>query len=374
MQSLFDSAMPDFVEKIQDPESTLHYFFDISCQLNAGGYRPVAKRILNELVSSKVENVVFAFHYFTSHLASLSTILLNAVNNDVKSLLLEVLPDIPIRGQVGDGFGFLTKVLELLPTAIETHFRESAKLSHCSAAPLKRTAWREAAFKSNWVPQRLAIIQKARESASTTMALQSLNFSGLFDVFVLFIRDASDVQFGVSILTNKASQIAQGNSHCPSFFSLIRILYRSQWLDVDECTRIMKVCKAETQELVSEVAFSGLRSSVDVVSIDCAMRWIQDYRTCLPAIIRCLTAADVRTASTKFPKETMFLFLIDESPEVRKLSLEIPRSSGRCKPNSPRFIRKRQNSCILFHYYMLVQSRPALNVSDWSECRLSLSG
>jgi hypothetical protein len=362
MQSLFDSAMLDFVEKIQDPESTLHYFFDIFCQLNVGGYRPVTKRILNELVSSKVENVVFAFHYCTSHFASLSTILLNAVNNDVKSLLLEVLPDILVRGQVGDGFGLLIKVLELLPTAIETNFRESAKLSHCSAAPVKCTAWRETAFKSLWVPQRLAIIQKARGSASTTIALQSLNFSDIFDVFVLFIRDGSDVQFGVSILTNKASQIAQGNSHCTSFFSFIKVLYRSQWLDIDECTGIMKVCKAETQELVSDVAFSGLRSFVDAASIDRGMRRIQDYRTCLPAIIRCLTAADVRTASTEFPKETMFLLLIGESPDVRKLSLEIPRSSGRCKRNSPRFIRKRQHSCILFHYFVLVQSRPARTI------------
>jgi hypothetical protein len=87
--------------------------------------------------------------------------------------------------------------------------------------------------------------------------------------------------------------------------------------------RIMRVCKAETQDLVNEVAILGLRSSVDAASIDRAMRRIQDYRTYLPAIIRCLTAADVRTAFPKFPKEILFLFLTDESPEVRMLSLGI---------------------------------------------------
>jgi hypothetical protein len=94
MRSLFDSAMLGLVEKIRDLEPTLHYFFNIFCHSNVGRYRPVMKRILNKLLSSRVENVVFAFHYCTPHFASLSTLLLNAVNNDAKSPLLEVLSEI----------------------------------------------------------------------------------------------------------------------------------------------------------------------------------------------------------------------------------------------------------------------------------------
>jgi hypothetical protein len=124
MQSLFNSAMPDFVEKIRDPDSTRHDFFTVFCHSNMGRDRPIMKEILNELLSSMVENVIFAFHYCTSHFASLSTALLNAVNSDVKSLWPGFLSDILVRGQVEDGFGFLTKLLELLPSAVETHFRD----------------------------------------------------------------------------------------------------------------------------------------------------------------------------------------------------------------------------------------------------------
>jgi hypothetical protein len=121
---LFDSAMLGFVEKIRDLESTPHYFFNICCHSNVGGYRLVMKRILNKLLSSRVANVVFAFHYCTSHFASLYSILLNAL----KALLLDFLSGILVRSQVEDGFGFLTRSLELLPTAIEINFRELAKM------------------------------------------------------------------------------------------------------------------------------------------------------------------------------------------------------------------------------------------------------
>jgi hypothetical protein len=340
LQAVFGSETFDFVCKIPDLTTVLMYFVNVFCHSGLAIYAESMKSTLNSFLEGNRDKIV---QYFSCHFDSVKNVLVQCGSTEIMSLLTDFLIQ-AFRDQ--DVFNFVQKVLEILPIAFNTSWRQIIWINKLLSSWISQKPDNvKTALAANWFSDLADFVQVVYGEPRSSMILQNLDLSDLFRILTKLAAEMADPSSSAGFLP-LASQIVQSKHHSREFSHFLVALHNNKAIDIEVLVNSLSQGKADSEEGRYVAIMSLLRSLDDPVVVKQLLNMVYqkrvtktDSRGIEPFVSKLSIWQSDETLGIdafllRFPRETLLEYLIDDRTSVRASALRLGQAIFRDVPLS----------------------------------------
>jgi ubiquitin C-terminal hydrolase len=326
-QALFSDSAVSFFCSLPDPECFLKYFLNVFCHSSLASRCPDVSATLDHFFCDPVA-MQFTITYIKEHFSLVADIFLNCGENEIIVFFTKFFRDLIMRSDQDTGFQLLEQLFPVLQEAIAGNWKQVSVVSRCFARVLQaRSEFVAMAVAHNWillVSQAITAVYKLPRSAHV---LQNLDLSDLFVVCHLLSESQnSPSDFPLHFVP----AIFQSRFHGHAFVVLLDGFFRRGHIQVASFLETFAQTKEDLPEIVYQFLIRALCGITDEAEFAAAVDQISQHR--LLGFVQRLSdeVSDPPSAVAellfRFPRHTVFRFVVDESPSTREAAFRMAQS------------------------------------------------
>jgi hypothetical protein len=320
-QTLFRESVFEFMAKTQDDELMLMYFVNVFC------HSALAQRALE--MDDAMEEIIRRNHPRALELAMVqsSAILLNCRVPEIHHVFCNF-----IRGalQGSDAFGFVETIFGLLPKALALGWHQIAPIAEVvSAVCIGRTDFVSAAVDAGWARRIVEFIGAVYARQRASVLIHGIDLSSLFRLLGACLEARQDES--VLTLLQYTHQIYQGALHAEAYCEVLAVLHSQKVITTQALMANLPSGEARFQAVMLVLLRCKDEQAVDTL-ISAVSTEVGGWQF-LSKLQRSISAND-QTAEfiRRFPRNTIFRFLIDRDRDTRLLALTVGKDLVRDVP------------------------------------------